>query len=76
MSDIAVLSRNINKAEGIEDIENIFGLELKIIDAVVGKITTNAAQVLEAAKEKCAEYKDVEKFIGKEDVAKKEWFYG
>jgi F0F1-type ATP synthase membrane subunit b/b' len=53
--------------------EGIFGLELKVIDAVVGKITTNASQVLEAAREKCSEYKDIEKFIGKEDVAKKEW---
>jgi hypothetical protein len=67
MSDIAIRNEN-----GLEEIEDVFGLELKIIDAVVGKITTNASQVLEAVKEKCAEYKDIEKFIGKEDVAKKE----
>jgi hypothetical protein len=66
MSDMVVLE----KTSEIDD--SIFGLELKVIDAVVGKITTNAAQVLEATRNRCAEYKDIEKFIGREDVAKKE----
>jgi hypothetical protein len=64
MSELAV-----REPEGLEE---MFGLELKIIDVAVGKITTNAAQLLEAAKNKCLEYKDVEKFIGNEDLAKKE----
>jgi hypothetical protein len=67
MSDIAEVP-----AVSAGDVLDTFGLELKIIDVVVGKITTNAAQILEAARNKCAEYKDVEKFIGREDLAKKE----
>jgi hypothetical protein len=47
-------------------------IELKIIDAVVGKLITNSDQVLLAIREKCAEYKDVEKYTGREDIAKKE----
>ncbi|MDR2049694.1 MAG: DUF1351 domain-containing protein [Treponema sp.] len=66
MNDLA-LAKDTNELE-----EGVFGLELKIIDAAVGKITTNAAQVLEAAREKCSEYRDIERFIGKEDAAKKE----
>jgi hypothetical protein len=63
----ALAIRDVNELD-----ENVFGLELKIINAVVGNITTNAVQVLEAVKSKCAEYKDIEKYIGREDVAKKE----
>jgi hypothetical protein len=53
-------------------IEDGFGLELKIIEATIGKIITNAAEVLNAARQKCEEYADVEKFVGHEDLAKKE----
>jgi hypothetical protein len=47
-------------------------LELKIIEERVGFITTNAKELLVQAKEKCEEYKDVARFIGNEDIAKKE----
>jgi hypothetical protein len=47
-------------------------LELKIIEEKVGFITTNAKELLVLAKEKCEEYKDVSRFIGNEDIAKKE----
>jgi hypothetical protein len=47
-------------------------LELKIIEEQVGFITTNAKELLVSAKEKCAQYQDLTRFIGNEDFAKKE----
>ncbi|MDR1902047.1 MAG: DUF1351 domain-containing protein [Treponema sp.] len=49
-----------------------FSMELKIIEEQVGYINTNAKDLLALAKEKCEEYKDVTRFIGHEDFAKKE----
>jgi hypothetical protein len=47
-------------------------LELKIIKETIGIIETNAKELLVQAKEKCEEYKDLSRFIGHEDYAKKE----
>jgi hypothetical protein len=49
-----------------------FSLELQIIEERVGFITTNAKDLLTRAKAKCEDYKDVSRFIGHEDYAKKE----
>jgi hypothetical protein len=57
---------------GLDESERGLSLELKIIKAVVGEISTNADQVFEAAKQKSAQYQDVERFIGNEKTAAKE----
>jgi hypothetical protein len=63
---------SIQEETGLAEIDDSLSLELKIFKQVLGEISTNADQVLVAAKKKSAEYHDIERFKGHEDLAKKE----
>jgi hypothetical protein len=65
MSDVAETTEMVSVRSDLD-------LELKIIKETIGTIETNALEVLANAKKKCEEYKDVSRFIGNDQEAKKE----
>jgi hypothetical protein len=62
----------VREETGLVETGDGLSLELKIFKQVLGEISTNADQVLAAAKKKSAEYHDIQRFKGHEDLAKKE----
>jgi hypothetical protein len=62
----------VREETGLVETGDGLSLELKIFKQVLGEISTNADQVLAAATKKSAEYHDIQRFKGREDLAKKE----